>query len=60
MSVIQTKAEVIAEYTFVGVEHVHGVTYDGKDAWLAVGDRLQSVAPNGALGRALSVRAEAG
>jgi hypothetical protein len=54
------KAEVLAEYTFPGIEQVHGVTHDGNDAWIAVGDRLQAVAPDGTLGRAISVRAEAG
>jgi outer membrane protein assembly factor BamB len=58
--VIQTKAEVLAEYTFPGIERVHGVTHDGKDAWIAVGDRLQAVTPDGTLGRAISVHAEAG
>jgi streptogramin lyase len=59
--VIQTKkAEVLAEYTFPGIERVHGVTHDGKNAWIAVGDRLQAVAPDGTLGRAIAVRAEAG
>ncbi len=55
-----TKADVLAEYAFPGIHRVHGVTYDGSDAWIAVGDRLQAVAPDGTLGRALSVRAEAG
>jgi hypothetical protein len=59
--VIQTKkAEILAEYTFPGIERVHGVTHDGNDAWIAVGDRLQAVTPDGILGRAISVRAEAG
>jgi len=54
------RAEILAEYAFPGVERVHGVTYDGKDVWLAVGDRLQSATPDGVLGRAIYVRAEAG
>jgi len=59
--VIQTKkAEILAEYTFPGVAEVHGVTHDGSVAWIALGDRLQAVAPDGTLGRAISVRAEAG
>lgn len=53
-------AEILAEYAFPGIERVHGVTYDGKDAWIAVGARLQAVTPEGVLGRALAVRAEAG
>jgi outer membrane protein assembly factor BamB len=55
-----TNAEILAEYTFPGIERVHGVTYDGKDVWIALGDRLQAVAPDGTLGRAIPVRAEAG
>lgn len=54
------RAEILAEYAFPGVERVHGVTYDGKVAWIAVGDRLQAVTPDGTLGRAIAVRAEAG
>jgi glutamine cyclotransferase len=55
-----TTAEILADYAFPGIERVHGVTYDGKDAWMALGDRLQAVTPEGVLGRALAVRAEAG
>jgi DNA-binding beta-propeller fold protein YncE len=55
------QAEVLAEYgPFPGVDHIHGVTHDGHDAWIAVGDRLQAVAPDGTLGRSLPVRAQAG
>jgi streptogramin lyase len=55
------QAEVLAEYgPFPGVDHIHGVTYDGHDAWIAVGDRLQAVAPDGTIGRSLPVRAHAG
>jgi outer membrane protein assembly factor BamB len=56
----KSNAEVLADYTFPGIERVHGVTYDGHDAWIAIGDRLQAVSPDGVLGRVLSVRAEAG
>jgi len=55
------QAEVLAEYgPFPGIDHVHGVTHDGHDAWLAVGDRLQAVSPDGTIGRSLRVRAHAG
>jgi outer membrane protein assembly factor BamB len=55
------QAEVLAEYgPFPGIDHVRGVTHDGHDAWIAVGDRLQAVGPDGAIGRCLAVRAEAG
>ena len=60
-SVIKTKAEILSEYgPFPGVDHVRGVTHDGRDAWIAAGDRLQAIAPDGAPGRSLAVRAEAG
>jgi outer membrane protein assembly factor BamB len=54
------RAEILAEYAFPGIERVHGVTYDGNHVWLALGDRLQALTPDGVLGRALNVRAEAG
>jgi len=54
------KAEIIAEYTFPGVERVHGVTHDGARAWIALGDRLQAVEPDGTLGRSVVVPAQAG
>jgi hypothetical protein len=37
-----------------------GVTHDGTNAWIALGDPLQAVGPDGTFGRVLSVRAEAG
>lgn len=55
------QAEVLAEYgPFPGIDQIHGVTHDGRTAWIAVGDRLQAVAPDGTLGRAIPVRAHAG
>jgi DNA-binding beta-propeller fold protein YncE len=55
------QAEVLAEYgPFPGVDRIHGVTHDGREAWIAVGDRLQAIAPDGTVGRSLPVRAEAG
>jgi streptogramin lyase len=61
MEVSEKKAaEVLADWAFPGIEQVHGVTHDGNVAWIAVGDRLQSVQPDGTFGRAISVRAEAG
>src|SRR5579859_3853795 len=55
------QAEVLIEYgPFPGVDHIHGVTFDGRDAWIAVGDRLQAIAPDGTVGRSLPVRAQAG
>jgi streptogramin lyase len=55
------KAEVLSEYgPFPGVDSVRGVTYDGRDVWIAAGNHLQAVAPDGTPGRALTVRADAG
>jgi hypothetical protein len=55
------KAEVLSEYgPFPGVDRVHGVTYDGRDVWIAAGDHLQAIAPDGTPGRALRVPADAG
>jgi streptogramin lyase len=55
------QAEVLAEYgPFPGIDQIHGVTHDGRTAWIAIGDRLQAVAPDGTLGRSIPVRASAG
>jgi streptogramin lyase len=55
------QAEVLVEHgPFPGVDHIRGVTHDGHDAWIAVGDRLQAVTPDGSLGRSIPVRAHAG
>ena len=57
-----TTAEVIREYgPFDDVSKIGGVTFDGKQVWLATGDKLQSVDPvTGKAGRALNVAAHAG
>jgi hypothetical protein len=54
-------AEILAEYgPFPGIDHIHGVTHDGRDAWIAAGDFLQAIGPDGTPGRTLAVRAHAG
>lgn len=55
-------AEILTEYgPFPGCEKVHGVTFDGLEAWFAAGDRLQSFNPeSGQPGRALMAQADAG
>ena len=55
-------AELIREYgPFPGVDHVHGVTYDGEQIWFAAGDTLKAVDPdNGHATRSLDVAAHAG
>jgi glutamine cyclotransferase len=56
------RAEIIREYgPFPGTEHVHGVTYDGRDLWFASGDRLNAVDPeSGEVRRSLDVAAHGG
>ena len=55
-------AEIDREYgPFPGVDHVHGVTYDGQHVWLATGDTLTALDPaSGARLRSLDVAAHAG
>ena len=58
----QSKAEIIREYgPFPGVEHVHGVTYDGEQLWVATGAALNAIDPeSGKSKRSLDVAAHAG
>jgi glutamine cyclotransferase len=55
-------AEIIQEYgPFPGVDHVHGVTYDGQSVWFAAGDTLKAFDPaSGKMLRSLDVAAHAG
>ena len=55
-------AEIIREYgPFPGVDHVHGVSYDGWQVWIATGDKLAAVDPaSGAIARTIDVAAHAG
>ena len=55
-------AEILREYgPFPGVDHVHGVTYDGQHVWIAAGDTLQALEPeSGKTVRSLDVAAHAG
>lgn len=56
------QTEVIAEYgPYHGIEHIHGVTFDGTHVWFARGEGLSAIEPRtGALVRELPVPAEAG
>ncbi len=56
------RAEVVREYgPFPDGDNVGGVTFDGKAAWFAAGDHLQSFDPEtGEAGRRLDVPADAG
>ena len=55
-------AEIVCEYgPFPEADHVHGVTYDGRDVWLAAGDKLIGFDPaSGKARRSLDVAAHAG
>jgi glutamine cyclotransferase len=59
---ITSEAEIIREYgPFPGVDHVHGLTYDGKLVWFASGDRINAMDPtSGDTVRAIDVPAHAG
>jgi glutamine cyclotransferase len=55
------KAEILREYSFPGVEHVHGVSYDGQQVWFAAGGALKSFDPaSGETRQSLEVAAHAG
>jgi glutamine cyclotransferase len=58
----ESSAEIIQEYgPFPGAEHVHGVTYDGRNVWFAAGAALHAVdAASGENVRSLDVAAHAG
>ena len=55
-------ATIVREYgPFPDVSHVHGVTYDGANVWIATGDTLKAIDPDsGETVRALTVPAHAG
>jgi glutamine cyclotransferase len=58
----KSPAEIVREYgPFEGVDHVHGVTFDGRRVWLAVGSQLRALDPeSGKTVRTLDVAAPAG
>ena len=55
-------AEILREYgPFPGVDHVHGVGFDGRQVWFASGDRVNALDPeSGRITRAIAVPAHAG
>jgi len=55
-------ATIVREYgPFPGVSHVHGVSYDGSNVWIATGDTLNAIEPDsGKTVRTLNVPAHAG
>jgi glutamine cyclotransferase len=58
----RSTAEIIREYgPFPGIDHVHGVTYDGQLVWFAAGESLNAFDPaSGQSKRAIDVAADAG
>ena len=58
----RTAATIVREYgPFPDVTHVHGVSYDGTNIWIATGDTLNAIDPaSGKTVRALDVPAHAG
>lgn len=58
----RSAAEIVNEYgPFPGVDHVHGVTYDGQQVWFASGDNLNAIDPeSGKALRSMDVAAHAG
>src|SRR4029450_8159522 len=58
----RSTAEVVREYgPFPGIDHVHGVTYDGRHVWFAAGDGLHAFDPaSGKTLRSIDVAADAG
>ena len=58
----RSAAEIIREYgPFPGIEHVHGVAYDGESVWIAAGDTLNALDPaSGKIIRSIDVAAHAG
>ena len=58
----KSAATVVREYgPYPEANKVGGVTYDGKNVWVAVGDKLNAIDPDsGKLSRSLKVSADAG
>ena len=58
----RSTAEVVREYgPFAGVDHVHGVTFDGRHVWFAAGDRLHAFDPaSGKMGGSIDIPGDAG
>ncbi len=59
---MKSAAEILREYgPFRGVDHVHGVTFDGRHVWFAAGDRLDAFDPaSGEVVRSIDVAGHAG
>jgi glutamine cyclotransferase len=61
-NMIRSAAEIVREYgPFPGVNHVHGLTFDGRHVWFASGDKLNALDPaSGKTLRAIDMVAHAG
>src|SRR5260370_30969725 len=59
---IRSAAEILREYgLFPGVDHVGGVTFDGRHVWFASGDKLNAFDPaSGKIVRSIDVAGHAG
>src|SRR5260221_13620699 len=58
----RASAEIVREYgPFPGIDHVHGVTYDGQQVWFAAGGRLIALDPaSGETVRSIDAAASSG
>src|SRR5215470_14256341 len=57
----QSRAEIVREYAFPGVDNIAGVTYDGQRVWFASGDKVSAFDPaSGKMLRSIDVAAHAG
>src|SRR6058998_3184385 len=58
----RSTAEIVREYgPFPGLDHVHGLTYDGQRVWFAAGETLNAFDPaSGKMLRSIAVAAHAG
>jgi glutamine cyclotransferase len=58
----RTNAEIVREYgPFPGIDHIHGLTYDGQNVWFAAGDALNAFDPgSGKILSSINVAAHAG
>jgi len=58
----RSAAHIEREYgPFPGMNHVHGLTFDGRHVWFATGDKLNALEPaTGTLVRSIEVPAHAG
>lgn len=42
----RSEAEILREYgPFPGADHIHGVTFDGRNIWFASGDKINALDP---------------